>query len=478
MGQIGFASGFAFQSSFGGDDYDLGNYEVFIPWRDGGFAHWWYDGRGRWHGPALFGSGTAISVAVFESNWRTFDNDHGNFELLALVRDGGSTHLVQWYRDNDDPFTWQFHERVPGSDGYVALAFGRRRWSYEEDWLGELELTEEKEHLYGFGAKHDSGLRMHDRDRSDITWDNGSSMLQLGPQDTEFGTGGAPITNRYVGLGWVFGTVGGRYPEWDMAEGAQALIATRSDGALEYIQHVHLGVTTPQRRWYGSDRIGTGASGRPCLIQSNRGYESGGWGSPGRHGNYEAFVPSEDGGILHFWRDNNPPRGWNRAPNIGTERYDEVSAFQDRRYEAIRVFAWQRGEKWLHYFRQHKSGGVFVWPREPEVIGVRPAAPKPPPQRWTITCTEKGVRYGRPWHVHAVGGVRNGVAWRMTAAEVVAEIRAGRKEFVTVGATGSLAKVIVVDRLDGRPLKRWFITTSADGSRDNNLLQLPSCPHP
>jgi hypothetical protein len=387
MGQIGYSSGFAFQSSF-----SEGNLEVFIPWDPSGFAHYFSDDSETWSGPVIrgMGAGRIKSLAVWESGYRTFeDSDHGNFELLALQ----SHRLVHWHRDNDDPLEWHIHPEVPNSLRYNALALCRTHHLFHDP----EDYPENPETFYALAAKHENGLRIHQRSTKSFEWDIGETVTQMGPQDTELsgGAGEEPIQGHYVGLGWVLGTVGDTRVNFHESNLAQAaFVATRSDGLLicheDEAQFFHvttgdplnsgspsssdgMGATrTALRRWqrpqiiwrpqqFGNDLL-VGAAGRPCIIQSDRGYNGPSAPfvatfDPPTHGNYEVFVSSKTGGIVHFWRDNsNNDKKWESGGAIGTDRYDEVAAVQDRNMRdgdvtgRIHVFGWKRGCTWVDHF--------------------------------------------------------------------------------------------------------------------------------
>lgn len=369
--QIGYASGFAFQSTYG-----PGNYEVFIPWPDGGMAHYWYDGK--WHGPVQFGSGTVVSVSAMESNWQHHDNgDHGNFELLALTREEGASRARAWFRENKSPFEWHGATDLPGSSGYTSIALGkyvpRREWplEYNQDFVA-------------YGSPHGGGIRVHVRTKAE--WEEGEVVRERPVWDATGNAWGDPVDHRPMGMGWAHGTVGARYPEdFENEPGREALVYTLPNGFLAFRENVF---RNHQRRivTHRAVKVGEGVRGRPTILQSSRGYDSGTtwpilyYFDPSRHGNYEVFAPAEDGGVAHFWRDNNDDPNkwqWKSAGVVGTERYDEVAAFQNNRMRdgdktgRINLFAWKRGEKWFHHFiHTHNASGRFRWDG-PETVGLK-----------------------------------------------------------------------------------------------------------
>src|SRR5215203_2105290 len=68
-----------------------GNFEVVIPWPNGGLAHFWRNNDEQpafpWHGPNFFGQGKYLGASLTEGfNKFTSNVEMGNFEVLA-VRD-------------------------------------------------------------------------------------------------------------------------------------------------------------------------------------------------------------------------------------------------------------------------------------------------------------------------------------------------------------------------------------------------------
>ena len=89
-----------------------------------------------------------------------------------------------------------------------------------------------------------------------------------------------------------------------------------------------------------------------------------------------------------------------------------------------------------------------------------------------ITCIDKPSGNFEAHHIETVGGTFNGQNWRMTSAEVMAQIALG-KTFVVNGADGSQAKVEVHQHFTSatNPTGKFLITV-ADGSKEDNLLAL------
>lgn len=383
-GQIGYASGFAFQSTYGS-----GNYEVFIPWPEGGMAHYWYDGT--WRGPVQFGSGNVISVSAMESNWQHHDNgDHGNFELLALTREDGVSRARAWFRENKAPFVWHRVADLPGSSGYTSIALGkyvsRKEWpiEYNQDFIA-------------YGSPHGGGIRVHRRTKAE--WEEGEVARERPVTDATGYGYGEPVQHWPQGMGWAHGTVGGRYPDmFEEEPGYMPLIYTLPNGDLVFRENVDWNLQQKLVA-YKEVKLGGGLHGRPTMLQSSRGHDEGTtwpvlvYFDPPRHGNYEAFAPSANGGVAHFWRGNHgsdDDMQWKSAGVVGTLRYDEVAAFQNTRMRdgdltgRINLFAWKRGEKWFHHFIQtHNKSGQLRWDG-PEMVGLKSLiVTKPKPEDLT-----------------------------------------------------------------------------------------------
>lgn len=92
-----------------------------------------------------------------------------------------------------------------------------------------------------------------------------------------------------------------------------------------------------------------------------------------------------------------------------------------------------------------------------------------------IECIHKPSGNVEAHHIERVGGTLFGVDWRLSRAEVIRFINAG-KRFHVEGADGSRSQVAV--------FKHWvsnanptglYIATVADGTKADNLLSLPEC---
>ena len=375
MGQIGYSSGFAFESSFG-----PGNHELFIPWAAGGFAHYWRD-RASWdtlhfQGPVLYGSGPIISLAVHEGDYSSGDNDpHRNFEML-VVDDGRIAH---WFRSNAPPFPWARSGYLPGITDAVSCALCRTHERKDQDGNPVHNV------LYAIVTLKGGGLVGLYRDRA-FVWGEVFSWKES-PDTVNW----SEIAGNFQGVGWALGTVGTIYVNFDDARGSgdPLLVTTTDPGDVQ----THDADPSPYvaepdgDEWSLPTAVGSGLRGRPCAIQSDRGRRKPIIG-PNKQGHYELVAPRADGGFHHFWSDNNQfdssgffERVWNDGGVVGVGKYDEVCVFQSgdqdiAQYQTppLQVFAWRRHQTWVHQFWQLDTDAGFEW-RGPLTIGDRYTGP-------------------------------------------------------------------------------------------------------
>ncbi|MER7244799.1 hypothetical protein [Kribbella sp. NPDC000426] len=368
MGQIGLSSGFAQQGSYG-----PGNWELVIPWPDGGFAAFYRDDSG-WHGPLVVtppASPVVRSLAFMEGDYQSESNgDHQNFELIAV--EGGK--LVHWWRDNAEPFAWHRGAELPGITTAGGVTLGRSHWGVPPKQTHPVhEAMLVTAQLSGGGVLSFEMPRQIGNNPPPLVW-------------TQAGTVDYP-EQLFEGLGWAFGAVGSTDPDWDESTRYASFVsairlAVRSDGNLLSYEWFHDG--TGQQMNENPGYVGTGVRGRPAVLESDRGYNRSWPGSAQwHHGHYEAFAPAAGGGVTHFWRANEDGIGeaWNLGATVGRLVYDEVSAFQSRDEEKnlndstapLQVFARIDGERWVHHFTHRDLESGFEW-RGPFKIGFKPPA--------------------------------------------------------------------------------------------------------
>ncbi|MCP2327039.1 hypothetical protein HDA40_005546 [Hamadaea flava] len=484
MSQVGYGAGFAQHTTYNG------NYSVIIPWPAGGFAEYWFDRTTRvWNGPVITASAKLVSsVSFFEGDYASADNDgHFNFELIA-VEDGTP---IYWFRENQAPFTWHRLGPVPQAptDTICAL-IGRTHFNPEHAPRGFHEdirvfsasgrggisvstRTTEDDHLT-WGRPSPAEVEIN-TDRRHAVYEVGAGGGADGAAPLGYGDGQLPvgaIGGVYSGIAWARGTFGEQEVDFaDSRYGRGILITVDGDGALFAYECGREIV-----------RVDTGLRGRPAIIQTDRGRLTPAF-APGTHGQYELFAPSLTGGVRHYWRTNGEHYGtpgvWNRAPDIGTELYDEVSVIQlndeDKpdpdRTPPLWLFGRINGQPWVDVFQQRHVPGAtlweadrFIWERLPGLGGDRR------PEVWEVTCVKRWpllVAPGEFSRVVGLGGVRDGQAWSANTDEAKQHMLHQERRYLVHGDRGAAAWVQVSPQ--------GYLTTTPDGIAANNLERLPVC---
>ncbi len=92
--------------------------------------------------------------------------------------------------------------------------------------------------------------------------------------------------------------------------------------------------------------------------------------------------------------------------------------------------------------------------------------------RIQILCINKTDRYNAHERIKNCGGIQNGVRWKKTQEQIIAEIESKTNEFyVKVGGYREVAVIVAKS-----PWGNKYIKTTEDGEMPNNLLSLPECP--
>ena len=93
------------------------------------------------------------------------------------------------------------------------------------------------------------------------------------------------------------------------------------------------------------------------------------------------------------------------------------------------------------------------------------------PRRYCISCVIRSDRLNHDRRLRGIGGVNpDGAHWRITEAEAVAAIEAGRWSFYVESRGQALPVVVAVSRYGSKYLKG-----AGDGLQPDSLLRLPDC---
>jgi len=239
------------QSRFG----KQGNFELVSPLAAGGLAHFWRNDDNTflpWSGPIFFGGslGAVDAVTMIESNF----SSPGNLELVC--RKGSQ--LDFFWRDSGPAFHWNgpfpIENGAAGNPVLIQSRFGTK---------GNFEMV----------VPSATGGLVHYWRNNDIP-----SLPWSGP--TAFG-GSLRKVNAVTMIESNFSSPGNL--ELVCRVGQQLYFFWRDSG--------------PAFHWNGPFPLQNGVAGDPVLIQSRFGTK----------GNFEMVVPSVNGGLIHFWRNNDSP---------------------------------------------------------------------------------------------------------------------------------------------------------------------------
>jgi hypothetical protein len=274
----------------------LGNFEMVTPLSNG-LAHFSRVNVADfvpWFGPNTFATdiGRFDAVSLIQSNF-TAGAGIGNLELVGLFQ--GS--LLYYYRDDVPPYTWHGPVSMNGFQprlfsGNPVLIQGRFV-PRAPDGRGNFEMVVP---LAEGGIAHYSRVNT----LPDVPW--------FGPN--------------------IFGTDVGKFDAVTMIQSNSTVGANIGD--LELIARVggdllfYFREDVPPYTWYGpltpqgfQPRL---FSGNPVMIESRFGV-----------GNFELIVPLADGGLAHYFRDNNVvSRPWSGPVVFGADigRFDAVTFIQ------------------------------------------------------------------------------------------------------------------------------------------------------
>jgi hypothetical protein len=255
-----------------------GNYELVVPLQSGGLAHFYRnndDPSQPWIGPVPFATdqGTVDAVSLIQSSFSSAGNGPGNLAVVARM----GSELVYYYRD-DTTFTWHgptlITTGVAGVPSFVQArpgTFGTK---------GNYELVV---------PLQSGGLAYFYRDNDD------PSMPWAGP--VTFGTELGSVD----AVSLVQSNFSTHFAETGVQGPGNLAVVARVGSDLLYFYRDDVAPFA----WHGpSTTIATGVTGNPAFVQARP-------GTYGAMGDYELVVPQLNGGIVHFYRDNdNPSQPW------------------------------------------------------------------------------------------------------------------------------------------------------------------------
>lgn len=386
---------------------ESGNFEVVIPWPDGGLAHFWRDNDDpakAWHGPTLFGRGRYQGASVIESDFRTFDGRLGNLEVVAVAENGDAEH---WWRENGGTFRWsQAPTVVSGAQGVPALTYSGARFK-DSGFFFDLDAHQPSEFFVVIPSKGGGFNMFRHRNnerpnpyRSGSTLPNGWEHVSSPPIFSSI-SGAILRDNDFVGLGLALTTLNNittsagwkemrESVEFDIVSGDILVCGGSREGALSILQWSY----TRNQPGDVRDQLWTDATsltlptplghvlrpfrGRPAIIQADYGLDEigeigGFFGDDAEYGNLEIVAPAREGGLLHFWRDNGDhgeslrlDSGWSFGTKFGEATYDEVSMIQSRfgtgENGNLEVIARHRDQRGFDFFWREDSDRVWRGP--------------------------------------------------------------------------------------------------------------------
>jgi hypothetical protein len=244
------------RSSYG----NRGNFELVVPLAKGGMARYWRDNDDealRWMGPELFGQDSETGIICAVSMIQSDFGEQGNLELAAV--DIGGHRLMHFWRDSGWVHDWHGPNKI-SRDALVPLFSGNPALVRSRaGQRGNFEVVIPR-------AEGGFSYYWRDNDEQNLAWH----------EAVDFATD-AGVFNATTMIQSNFE---------DHLE-----MAARSGDELFFFWR------GSDLEWHGPERIATGVTGTPSMIQ----------GSNGGKGNFELVTPLRSGGLGYFWRDNDDP---------------------------------------------------------------------------------------------------------------------------------------------------------------------------
>jgi hypothetical protein len=276
-----------------------GNFELVVPASDG-LAHYYRDNSQPglpWRGPNYFFEGRWSNVSLIHSSFGPLEGVGGQGFGVAHFHRTGAT----WYGPD------VFAGGVNGDPAFIQGTLGRGRNNFEVVAPG---LT--------------GGLVHFSRDNNTIFTSS-----------------------------WSAGTPFGR--SWGLVQGVALLQSNFGDpGHLEVVatrgSRLHFYWRDGNGRWNGPYEIARNVTGTPAFLQS----------SFGARGNFELIVPRADGGMNHYWRDNDDASlPWHGPYRFGVGRISAVSCIQSSFGPGNLELVAREGNRLAFYWRT--GAPAFTW---------------------------------------------------------------------------------------------------------------------
>lgn len=309
-------SGFFLQSNYG----IKGNLEVVFPRKGGGLAYYSRENDDpglTWQGPFLmYGSTEDVKAAtLIESNSKR----PGNLEVIASL--GGR--LRHSWRDNKSPWKWHAGAYLPGksiSSGPVAFI------QSTNGIQGNFEVV---------AASTEGGL---------AHWWRNNDLVHIWFGPTRFGQGNVG------GVALIQSNFG--------SPGNLEAVARMGDKLAHYWREGH--------GWHGPKVFAHGVTGQIAFIQSTRGVK----------GDFEVVAPLREGGIGHWWRDNDSSaHQWYGPIKFAAGTVSTVSLIQSdlRGADSLEAVAEVDG-RLKHYWCEGESNREWHGPDNLPYLPVNPSS--------------------------------------------------------------------------------------------------------
>ena len=336
------------------------NFEVVIPWPNGGLAHFYRDNGNnalQWYGPTLFATGSHYQgVSITESDDRAFQGTPAkNLEVVAVRQDGVLEH---WWRENGGALTWRLGSEVAQRcSGVPAIVYSGAMFDDIILIPGAHQDSHKPGMLHVVAAGDNAGFNYYIKSTaSDSRWTQvpyqsipADSINAIIPGGKLTGMG---IILTPVGANSSYSSYKGVAEDTSCAHQGQTYIVAGSEqNALlcwvtsdAYFEELSPGGV--HCNWLAGDTITKPGPdihseelrafyGRPSLIQGDYRQDDSGIFDEGDYGNFELVSPLKAGGLLHRARNVGSPHdlqkltsGWGPATQFGSGLYDEVSLIQ------------------------------------------------------------------------------------------------------------------------------------------------------